>query len=168
MEKDVIHMNEQEQQWSYDQTLKLMALYREEWKHRDLDMMSILWRLVFISLVITFLPNLIGRIGIENSPLANNLPVIVYSVAGIVCALFGLYISVGGAKRIENIDKKYWDLMNNLPEDARIPRLEEDKSTKIFSIRLNNLFCAVPYCVVIILAISNILFHFAFPIQPSP
>ena len=157
-------MDTKEASLNYDQTLKLMSLYREEWMHRDSDMLSTLWRLVFISLVITFLPNLIGRIGIENSPLVNNLPVTVFSVAGIACALFGMYISTGEAKRIENIDKKYWDMMRSLPSHVHLERLDENKTTKIFSIRLNALLCVVPYCVVILLAVSNIAFQF----MPTP
>lgn len=147
---------------NYDQILKLMSLYREEWMHRDTELLSTLWRLVSISLVITFLPNLIGRIGIENSALVSRLPVTVFSGAGIACALFGLYISVGEAKRIESIDKKYWSIMRNLPSNFHIERLDQEKSTKLFSIRLNNIFCVAPYCVVITLAISNIIFHFVF------
>lgn len=161
-------MNTGKETLNYDQTLKLMSLYREEWMHRDTDLLSTLWRLVSISLIITFLPNLIGRIGIENSVLVNRLPVTVFSVAGIVCSLFGLYISFGEAKRIENLDKKYWEIMRSLPDSFHLERLDKEKSTKLFSIRLNNIFCIVPYCVVIVLAISNIVFHFAFTAQTSP
>lgn len=37
--------------------LALMTLYRDEWKQRDQVFISYFWRFVYLSLVVTFLPN---------------------------------------------------------------------------------------------------------------
>ena len=145
---------------NYDQILTLMSVYRDEWMHRDSDMLSTLWRLVTISLVITFLPNLIGRLGFSGSPLVTNLPIACFSCAGIVCSGFGMFISIGESTRIRYIDEKYWDTMRHLPEEYQLESMKDDRRAKPFSMRLNNIFCVVPYGVVIFLAIVNIIFYY--------
>lgn len=149
-----------EKDLDYNQVLTLMSIYRDEWMHRDSDMLSTLWRLVTISLVVTFLPNLIGRLGFSDSPLVAKLPIVFFSCAGIVCAGFGMFISIGESTRIEYLDKKYWDVMKRLPEGYQLESMKNDKRAKPFSMRLNTIFCVVPYSVVIFLAILNIIFHY--------
>lgn len=43
--------------------LTLMEIYRSEWMHRDNAFITMFWHFISISLVITFLPNLVDRIG---------------------------------------------------------------------------------------------------------
>ena len=137
----------------YENLIALMSIYRDEWKHRDNAFISMLWRFVYISLTITFLPNLINKLGIENSPLTS-LPVELFSIAGIVYALFGAFITIGICKRIENVDKSFKKIMHLLPDEYRYEKIEE----RPFSFRLNKLLTTFLFSVVIILAIANIIF----------
>ena len=73
--------------------LALMNLYRDEWKYRDQWFISTFWRMVYLSLIISFLPNFLAAFSVE-SELVTKLPVWVFSVLGILCALFGLYIMI--------------------------------------------------------------------------
>lgn len=78
--------------------LALMNLYRDEWKYRDQWFISTFWRMVYLSLIISFLPNFLAAFSVE-SELVTKLPVWVFSVLGILCALFGLYIMIVENKR---------------------------------------------------------------------
>ncbi len=45
--------------------IALMTLYRDEWKYRDQMFVSLLWKFVSLSLIITFLPNFLSSINIK-------------------------------------------------------------------------------------------------------
>lgn len=141
-----------------EELLTLMSIYREEWKFRDNYFSSILWRFLSLSLIITFLPNLVSNIGVSGTVLIE-LPTLIYSIAGIICALFGIYLSLCEAKKVEKLDEAYKDLMAKLPEDYKVKSiLEEELKNKkrIFSFRTNNMLCGI-FVIVIILAVINIL-----------
>lgn len=135
--------------------LALMAIYRDEWMHRDDTFIAMFWRLITISLVISFLPNLIVRVGIEHQAI-ETLPSWLFSSCGILCALFGMYLSLGEAKRIEAIDKAYKNVMNTLPVEYQMITLSNVPRSRIFRPRLNNIFCISMYLMVCILALANI------------
>ena len=101
-----------------------MGIYREEWKYSDGAFMSTFLKFSLLSLLITFFPNLIGRIGFDQSaPLLESIPSFIFSIFGIICALFGLFYSSAEAQRIVQIDNAYKRLMAQLPEDARVKML---------------------------------------------
>ena len=50
-----------------EEIITLMGIYREEWKYRDGAFMSTFLKFSLLSLLITFFPNLIGRIGFDQS-----------------------------------------------------------------------------------------------------
>jgi len=46
--------------------IALMNLYRDEWKYRDQWFISSFWRLVYLSLIISFLPNFLSAISVKS------------------------------------------------------------------------------------------------------
>lgn len=135
--------------------LALMAIYRDEWMHRDDAFVAMFWRLITISLVVSFLPNLIVRIGVDHQAI-KTLPSWLFSSCGILCALFGMYLSLGEAKRIEAIDKAYKNVMSTLPTEYQMIALDNLPKSRIFKPRLTNVFCVSMYLIVCILASVNI------------
>ena len=61
-----------------EQHIVLMTLYRDEWKYRNEWFMSVFWRFVYLSLIITFLPNFLVAVNTE-SKLVSTLPVTIHS-----------------------------------------------------------------------------------------
>ena len=138
---------------SYDQILSLMEIYRNEWIYRDSDLTSTIWRYVLISLVITFLPNLITEFGVEQIPLVKALPPFVFSLLGCMSAGLGMYLSLACAKRVEYVDKAYWRIMGFLPHKYQLEWM--GKREKFFGLRLNSPFCIGIFLIIILLAIGN-------------
>ncbi len=118
--------------------LALMNLYRDEWKYRDQWFISTFWRLVYLSLIISFLPNFLAAFSVE-SELVTKLPVWVFSVLGILCALFGLYIMIVENKKITYIDNAYRVLENELPKKYRVEKMKKSPA----KLRTNNVLCVV-------------------------
>lgn len=137
--------------------LALMNLYRDEWKYRDQWFISTFWRLVYLSLIISFLPNFLAAFSVE-SELVTKLPVWVFSVLGILCALFGLYIMIVENKKITYIDNAYRVLENELPEKYRVEKMKKSPAR----LRTNNVLCVVIFLVIILLSIVNIISEYCF------
>lgn len=137
--------------------LALMNLYRDEWKYRDQWFISTFWRMVYLSLIISFLPNFLAAFSVE-SELVTKLPVWVFSVLGILCALFGLYIMIVENKKITYIDNAYRVLENELPEKYRVEKMKKSPAR----LRTNNVLCVVIFLVIILLSIVNIISEYCF------
>ncbi len=137
--------------------LALMNLYRDEWKYRDQWFISTFWRLVYLSLIISFLPNFLAAFSVE-SELVTKLPVWVFSVLGILCALFGLYIMIVENKKITYIDNAYRVLENELPKKYRVEKMKKSPA----KLRTNNVLCVVIFLVIILLSIVNIISEYCF------
>lgn len=137
--------------------LALMNLYRDEWKYRDQWFISTFWRLVYLSLIISFLPNFLAAFSVE-SELVTKLPVWVFSVLGILCALFGLYIMIVENKKITYIDNAYRVLENELPKKYRVEKMKKSPAR----LRTNNVLCVVIFLVIILLSIVNIVSEYCF------
>ena len=133
--------------------LVLMNLYRDEWKYRDQWFTSIFWRLVYLSLIITFLPNFLAAFSVE-SELVTKLPVWAFSVMGILCALFGLYIGIVESKKITYIDCAYRVLEKELPKKYQVKKFKKSPA----KLRINNVLCIVIYSVIILLSIVNMVY----------
>ena len=132
--------------------IALMTLYRDEWKYRDQTFITLLWKFVFLSLVITFLPNFLESNNMTNE-LVSRLPVEVHSTLGIVCSLFGLYIGLSENKRITNIDLAYREVEKKLPENYCVKKINKHP----IKLRINITLCVVMYSITILLAITNIV-----------
>lgn len=142
----------------YENLLSLMTIYRDEWKHRCEEQRSLFWRFVYISLVVTFLPNLTEKIGASSSLSLLKLPTPIFCAAGILCALFGLLLSLGCTKRIDSVDQAFKRLMDELPVNYRYqPFNLPDQGIwgRLFALKLNPILCIGTYLVVIFLAIVN-------------
>lgn len=137
--------------------LALMNLYRDEWKYRDQWFISTFWRMVYLSLIISFLPNFLAAFSVE-SELVTKLPVWVFSVLGILCALFGLYIMIVENKKITYIDNAYRVLENELPEKYRVEKMKKSPAR----LRTNNVLCIAIFLVIILLSIVNIVSEYCF------
>lgn len=137
--------------------LALMNLYRDEWKYRDQWFISTFWRMVYLSLIISFLPNFLAAFSVE-SELVTKLPVWVFSVLGILCALFGLYIMIVENKKITYIDNAYRVLENELPKKYRVEKMKKSPA----KLRTNNVLCVVIFLVIILLSIVNIISEYCF------
>ncbi len=137
--------------------LALMNLYRDEWKYRDQWFISTFWRMVYLSLIISFLPNFLAAFSVE-SELVTKLPVWVFSVLGILCALFGLYIMIVENKKITYIENAYRVLENELPEKYRVEKMKKSPAR----LRTNNVLCVVIFLVIILLSIVNIVSEYCF------
>jgi hypothetical protein len=144
-----------------EEIITLMGIYREEWKYRDSAFMSTFLKFSLLSLLITFFPNLLGRIGFDQSaPLLVSIPPFIFSIFGILSALFGLFYSSAEAQRIVQIDNAYKRLMAQLPEDAQVKMLNNKLGNskniikKFQSVRLNRVLYYA-YLIPIGLAVLN-------------
>lgn len=135
----------------------LMNLYRDEWKYRDQWFISTFWRLVYLSLIISFLPNFLAAFSVE-SELVTKLPVWVFSMFGIICALFGMYIMFVESKKISYIDKAYRVLEGELPEKYQVKKIKKSPAKW----RTNNVLCFVIFSVIIFLSVVNMISEYFF------
>lgn len=134
--------------------IALMSLYRDEWKHRDQMFTSYMWRFVTLSLIITFLPNVLGPKNMFPA-VADTFPLWIFPLFGMICSLLGLYLGLAENKRITNIDKAYKRVGELLPESYRTEKITE----WYFKPRTNKLLCGVMYCATSVLAILNFSFY---------
>lgn len=132
--------------------IALMTLYRDEWKYRDQWFISTFWRFVYLSLIITFLPNFLTAVNAE-SELVFALPIWVHSSAGIICALFGLYIGIVESKKITYIDLAYRRIEEELPPEYQVEKIKKLP----IKLRNNNILCFTIYTIVILLSIANMV-----------
>ena len=137
---------------SENDRIALMAIYRDEWQYRDQTFASYLWRLVYLSLIITFLPNFLDTL--DTSPeIVNRFPSWVFPVAGIFCSLLGLYIGLASIKRIRSVDEAYKNLAKHFPADCRVEKYQ----SPYLKISLNKLLVFCLYGSTIALAVMNLM-----------
>lgn len=141
---------------SSEDRLALMTIYRDEWKFRSQEFVSYFWRFLYLSLIITFLPNFLDAINVTAS-IVFALPAWSFSVFGIVFSIFGLYYGLAENERITNIDNAYRDIEKTLPEEFRVQKIDK----WYYKPRLNISLCIVSYSITILLAIINIIFLIA-------
>ena len=151
--------------------LALMEIYRNEWMHRDNAFIAMFWHFITISLVVTFLPELVSRLGLDQDTL-EHLPYWIFPVCGIITACFGMYLTLGEARRIEAIDLTFKNIMYTLPADYQMLKLDSliingercplktavrNSITKMVLKRLNDVFCVAMFLVIILLSVIKII-----------
>lgn len=138
---------------SVSDRIALMAIYRDEWKHRDQTFSMYLWRFVSLSLIITFLPNFLEAAGTRPVIVDKLFPGI-FPVLGIFCSCLGCYIGISDVKRIQSIDTAYKNLASVFSE------LERPKAyrNRLMKLSLNMALCCVLYGVTIALSLVNLAF----------
>ena len=112
-----------------EQIISLMAVYLDEWKHRDSLLWSQTFKLFYANLIIITLPYIADFLGISLPQIDNK----VFSIVGIIIAFVFLYISLGYSKRLNASSKTYAKMIKMLENEnyQRIP-LEKIKNGKIF------------------------------------
>lgn len=136
---------------SISDRIALLSIYRDDWKYRDQTFMSYFWRLIYLSLIVSFLPNFFEAINVQPD-IISKLPSWAFPVAGIICSLFGLYLGLAEIKRISSINEKYHDILKTFAQDYIV----EQYSTPFLKVSLNKLLCIVAYSIVIVLALINL------------
>lgn len=133
--------------------IALMSVYRDEWKHRDQMFTSYMWKFVTLSLIITFLPNVLESQKMFPE-MAKTFPLWVFPLFGMACSFLGLYLGFAENKRITNIDKAYRRIEELLPQKYKAEKITE----WYFKPRTNNLLCLVMHGATLALAILNFSF----------
>lgn len=136
---------------SVNDKIALMEIYREEWKYRDQTFESYFWRFVYLSLIITFLPDFLKAVG-STPEIMQSFPSWVFPAAGIVCSLLGIYLGFAENRRIRSIDTAYKKLLKSLTKRY----LVEEYEKSYLKIRLNLFLCVVVYLITITLAVINL------------
>ncbi len=146
-----------------EDVISLMAVYREEWQYRDEAFMSHFFKFFSLSFFVIFFPNLAGLINFDDKAvLMQYISPLVFPILGILTALFGVYFSICESSRIVNIDKVYYSLVEQLPDDnLKIKKIRQDTdrnnlSRFFLNIRLNRLLC-VMYLFPIFVSIIDII-----------
>lgn len=126
-----------------DQIINLLNVYLTEWTHRDSLLWSQVFKYFYATLVVIFLPNIAGFLGI-NLP---NIPSIIFPILGILLSAVFLYVSMGYAKRLEAIGKTYQHLINLLPENLQRYSLNspEIKYGKFFKSKMSVVLCVLMF-----------------------
>lgn len=135
---------------SAEDIISLMELYRSEWKFRSQEFVSYFWRFIYLSLIITFLPNFLNAFDVS-ADIVNLLPNWIFSIFGVAFSLFGLYFGLAENKRITNLDITYKRIAKALPKDARVSNIDE----WYYKPRLNISLCIISYGATTILAVVN-------------
>ena len=138
---------------SIEELLSLMTIYRDEWKFRSQEFVSYFWRFLYLSLIITFLPNFLDAINVTAS-IVYVLPAWLFSTFGIMFSVFGLYFGLAENERITNIDNAYRSIEQLLPKEFRVQKIDK----WYYRPRLNICLCIISYSVTIVLAIINAIF----------
>lgn len=131
--------------------IALMKVYRDEWMHRDNGFASFFWKFIYLSLIITFLPNVLEAIN-TRPDMVTDLPSWIFPVAGVICAVFGIYLGYAENQRIKAIDEAYKGILETLPDEVRVKKFQ----APLLKPRLNLVLCSVSYGTVIVLALANL------------
>lgn len=137
--------------------LALMNVYLTEWMHRD----EILWKQVFkffyATLVVLFLPNLAGFLGLS----LPKLPAVLFPIIAFFLAFVFLYVSIGYTKRLEAIGKTYKRIMEFLPEELRRISIynPEIKHGKFFGSPMSTIICFIMFTGLILLSVIMAIYH---------
>ena len=140
----------QEAEQNHETVIALMEIYLSEWMHRD----GVLWQQVFkffyATLIVMLLPNITGYFSIE-LPIVPNYA---FRIAGIVSAIFFLYVSLGYSKRLEASGNTYQRMINMLPEKFRRVPLKEIPYGKYFAPRMSTTICVLMFVILVMLGVT--------------
>ena len=141
-----------------DDLINLMNVYLSEWTHRDELLWSQVFRYFYVTVVVIFLPNIAGFLGII---LPEKLPNIIFPIAGLVLALVFLYVSIGYAKRLEAVGKTYQKLICYLPKEIQRYSLldPEIKLGKFFHRPMSIVLCVLMFVGSFSLSVFMIVYY---------
>lgn len=134
--------------------IAFLKLYRDEWEKRDETFRSMFWRFIYLSLIITFLPNVLAAIEV-NPEIVEQLPPAAFPIAGIVFSIFGMYYGLAENRRITELDLAYKRVIEAFPEKYLVNKINEVR----YRPRLNLMLCYVSYFIIILLALFNLVYY---------
>ena len=149
-----------------NQVIELLNIYLTEWIHIDSLLWSQVFRYFYVTIVIIFLPNIAGFIGIE----LPNIPKVIFPIFGILLSCVFLYVSMGYAKRLEAIVKTYQHLINLLPTDLRRYSLDSPKIKhgKLFRAKMSVVLCLLMFLASLCLSFVMLFYYLYDPCVNAP
>lgn len=148
---------------STDQIISLLDIYESEWQHRNNLLWSQVFKLFYFSIFIIALPLISGGLGFS---IPNGL-ILLFPIAGIIAALFSLYMATSYALRLTVTRDSINKLLNHLPPNYRIKKLTTIKYGKYFMKRHTLIIPFVLFAVEVLLAIVIIYCINRGLLQPS-
>ena len=150
----VKRLRNRESMWSTSDKIALMEVYRDEWKHRDQMFTSYMWRFVTISLIVTFLPNVLGAKDMFPE-VAKTFPLWVFPLVGMLCSVLGMYVGFAENKRIKYIDQAYRRIETTLPVTFQTEKIHKS----VFKLTIIKLLFIVMHIVTFTLGMLNFRFY---------
>ena len=137
-----------------EQLISLMAIYLDEWKHRDSLLWSQTFKLFYANLIVIILPYVTNFLGLSLPPINNKI----FFIIGIVFAFVFLYIGLGYAKRLNASSATYKNMMKLLGKEqyCRVP-LEKIKGGKLFKPSIATVLVYAMFFALEIIAITLLL-----------
>lgn len=136
------------------EVLSLLAIYLDEFKHRNELLWSQVYKLFYATLILTLLPNITGLFSIQ-------LPAILeifYRVIGVIMSIIFLFISLSYAKRLEASSSTYNQTIDLLPAAYRRKKVNELKYGKIFKSRTSYLLIFMLFVALLLIQILLLVF----------
>lgn len=143
--------------FSTQDVLILMDIYLCEWRQRQDDYFKLVFRYFYVNILILFLPNLSGNIGIS----LPKFPVIVFPIVSLVLSLIFLYCAIGDHKRIEASAITYQHFIDLLPDNLRRVSIfsTEVKYGKFFPGYINLMVACGMFISTFVLSIVMIVYY---------
>ena len=144
-----------------DDLISLMEIYLSEWCHRDQMLWSQVFRFFYVTVLVTFLPNLVDFLGVR---LPSNLPNIIFPIAGMCLSLVFLYVSLGYTKRLEAASEVYKRLISFLPPHLQRHSLsdKEIRYGKFFSQPMSIVLCLLMFTGCLFLSVFMLIYYLQF------
>ena len=148
----------QQQDFTLENFLNLMEIYRAEWQYRYENLWSIAFRLFYANMLILFLPQLSVALGVDLS----GFPTVLFPLAASVLSWIFLYITMGALRKAEASAVTYAQLIELLPPNMRRVSVENPviKRGKLFRFPLSPILCYFMYISLFIMSIVMIVHNY--------
>ena len=142
----------QDRELSTEDLLSLMDIYYKEWQYRDEILWKQVYRFFYVTVIVLFLPNIAGFIGI----VMPDFPCIVFPVISLIMACFFFYAAMAYVNRLKASSITYRTIMEMLPKEYQRIESKTIKYGKHFQKPTSAVVCTVMF--VSLILISCIMF----------
>ena len=143
-------MENNDKELNPEQLISLMAVYLNEWEHRNNLLWSQVFKMFYANLIVIILPYITNFLGVSLPEVNLKL----FSIIGMIMAPIFLYIGLGYAKRQKASSMTYVKVMKRLEnEDYQRTPITSLKFGKWFSAPLADLLICTMFFVLETLAI---------------